>query len=285
MISYNPENGTVDFRHYLISVKPYGVSKRVRKVLEGVTPSSLSSSKKRSASSGILDLGNERDVADFLLRKRGEPDPGGGYESAASDVSSAAGDDGDAVSLASDYVGRNNRKGQKKAVKLDEIGPRMELRLIKITEGLPGKEGGVIYHDIGSYPTTLWYLLMCTLTSGKPSVEKTRKEVSALKAAAIERERLKKKRREEQELNVEKKKALAAQKKEKGKHADESEEDEDAASDDDVVDEEEAAGDDDWDDEEEISEGEEDEEHSESEAEPEPEPQRPTKKSKIRGQR
>jgi ribosome biogenesis protein SSF1/2 len=75
-------------------------------------------------------------------------------------VSSAAGDDGDAVSLAGDYVGRNNRRGQKKAVKLDEIGPRMELRLIKITEGLPGKEGGVIYHDIGSYLTMLLRVLM-----------------------------------------------------------------------------------------------------------------------------
>ena len=144
LISYNPEKGTIDFRHYLISVKPYGVSRRVRKVLEGVTSSS------KKSSSGFLDLGSERDVADFLLRRRGEPDPGGGYESTVSDVSSAAGDEGDAVSLASDYVGRNNRKGQKKAVKLDEIGPRMELRLIKITEGLPGKEGGVIYHDIGS---------------------------------------------------------------------------------------------------------------------------------------
>lgn len=96
-------------------------------------------------------MGNERDVADFLLRKRGEHDPGGGYESAVSDVSSVAGDEGDAVDLASDYVGRNNKKGQKKAIKLEEIGPRIELRLIKITEGLPGKEGGVIYHDIGSY--------------------------------------------------------------------------------------------------------------------------------------
>ena len=100
-----------------------------------------------------MDLGNERDVADFLLRKKGELDPGGGYESAASDVSSVAGDEGDAVSLASDYVGRNNKKGQKKAIKLEEIGPRMELRLIKIAEGLPGKEGGVIYHDIGLFPT------------------------------------------------------------------------------------------------------------------------------------
>lgn len=147
MISYNAEKGTIDFRHYLISVKPYGVSKRVQKVLEGVASSS-----KKTSSSGFLDLGDEKDVADFLLRKRGEHYPGGGYESAVSDASSAAGDEGDAVSLAGDYVGRNNKRGQKKAIKLDEIGPRMELRLIKIAEGLPGKEGGVIYHDIGLYP-------------------------------------------------------------------------------------------------------------------------------------
>jgi len=271
LISYNPEKGTIDFRHYLISVKPYGVSRGVRKVLQGVTSSS------KKSSPGFLDLGNEKDVADFLLRKKGEPDPGGGYESATSDASSAAEDEGGAVSLASDYVGRNNKKGQKKAVKLDEIGPRMELRLIKITEGLPGKEGGVIYHDIG---LCLLRLFVCTLTPGQSPVKKTKKEISTLKTAAVERERLKKQRREEQERNVEKKEALAAQKKGKDKQADGDEEDEDK---------EEAGADSDWDDEEEISEGEEegDEEDEvlESEAESEPEPQRPTKKARVRGHR
>ncbi|KAF5330372.1 hypothetical protein D9619_005873 [Psilocybe cf. subviscida] len=134
LISYNPDRGTVDFRHYIIKVKPYGVSKRVRRVLEGAT-------------SSVLDLGNEKDVADFLLRKRGEPGPDGGYESAASSTESVAGDDGDAVDLAEDYVGRNNKKGQRRAVRLDEVGPRMELKLIKITEGVPGKEGAVMYHE------------------------------------------------------------------------------------------------------------------------------------------
>lgn len=142
LVSYNADRGTVDFRHYLITVKPYGVSKRVRRILEGASKSSTAKG---------LDLGNEKDVADFLLRKKGEPGPGGddGYESAASSASSVAGDDADAVSLADDYVGRNNKKGQRRAVRLDEIGPRMELRLIKITEGLPGKEGEVIYHQFG----------------------------------------------------------------------------------------------------------------------------------------
>jgi ribosome biogenesis protein SSF1/2 len=110
---------------------------------------------KKTGTSGtsLLNLGNEKDVADFLLRKRGDPGPrseGDGYESAASSASSAAGDDAEtAVSLADDYVGRGNKKGQRRAVRLDEIGPRMELRLVKITEGVPGKEGSVIYHEFG----------------------------------------------------------------------------------------------------------------------------------------
>ena len=138
MISYNSERGTIDFRHYVIKVKPYGISRRVRKVLDAATHSST----------GMLNLGKEKDVADFLLRKRGEPGPDGGYESASS-AESVAGEDGDTVDLAEDYVGRNNKKGQKRAVRLDEIGPRMELRLIKITEGVPGKEGAVMYHEFG----------------------------------------------------------------------------------------------------------------------------------------
>ena len=150
LLAYNPDRGTVDFRHFVITVKPYGVSKRVRKVLEGAGKKNS----KSSARTGLLDLGNEKDVADFLLRKRGEPGPSsdGGYESAASSGASSAGEDDDdaaAVSLADDYVGRNNKKGQRRAVRLDEIGPRLELRLVKITEGVPGKEGNVMYHQFG----------------------------------------------------------------------------------------------------------------------------------------
>ncbi|KAG6379139.1 Brix-domain-containing protein [Boletus reticuloceps] len=181
LIAYNAERGTIDFRHYLITVKPYGVSKRVRRVLEGAKKSTSTST------TSVVDLGNEKDVADFLLRKRGDPGPGseGGYESAASSASSAAGDDVDAVSLADDYVGRNNKKGQKKAVKLDEVGPRMELRLVKITEGVPGKESRVMYHEF---------------------VKKSKVEAAALKTSHAAKEKLRKQRREEQEENVRRKK-------------------------------------------------------------------------------
>ncbi|KAJ7632216.1 Brix domain-containing protein [Roridomyces roridus] len=242
LVAYNADRGTVDFRHYVITVKPYGVSKRVRRVLEGA----------QKASGGILDLGNEKDVADFLLRKRGEAGPDGGYESAASSTESVAGDDGDAVDLAEDYVGRNNKKGQRRAVRLDEVGPRLELRLVKITEGVPGKEGNVIYHEF---------------------VKKTKKQIATLQASHAAKEKLRKERRAEQERNVERKKAAKGQ----GGEEDEEEDGEEEEFEDDEGH---------WDDEEEISEGEEEEEEDAAESsEDEEEQKRPTKKVKIRGKR
>lgn len=89
-------------------------------------------------------MGNVKDVADYLLRTHAQE----GYETATSGASSAGEEEeASSVRLASDYTGRNNRKGEKRAVRLDEIGPRLELRLVKITEGVPGKEGAVLYHE------------------------------------------------------------------------------------------------------------------------------------------
>ena len=126
LVAYNVERGTIDWHHFRITVKPYGISWRVRCVLQG-------SSATGAGVSAILDLGDEKDVMDYVLRAHsGTTD---GYESTTtSDVSPAAGDEADIVSLAEDYVGRNNRKGRKSMVHLDEIGPWMELRLVKITE-------------------------------------------------------------------------------------------------------------------------------------------------------
>ncbi|KAI0361942.1 Brix-domain-containing protein [Trametes cingulata] len=278
LIHYNAERGTVDFRHYLITVKPYGVSKRIRRILEGAAAKSSSHSHSHT---GTLDLGNEKDVADFLLRKKGEPGPSSdGYESAASSASSAAGDDADAVSLADDYVGRNNKKGQKRAVKLDEIGPRMELRLIKVVEGVPGKEGGVLYHEF---------------------VKKSKAEIKAQKAEHAAKEKLRQQRREEQERNVQRKKAELEAKK-KGKKAGEEGDDEEgsegeegtdqdedeemrSAPEDDYSDEEGDDGEGAWDDDEMISEDEGSEgEESGSESEDEV-PRPPPKKLKTKSKR
>ncbi|KAF8275237.1 Brix domain-containing protein [Lactarius quietus] len=215
LVAYNAERGTIDWRHFRITVKPYGVSRRVRRVLQGSSTAGASA----GGGGAMLDLGNEKDVADYVLRARGGT--ADGYESAAtSDVSSAAEDEADVVSLAEDYVGRNNRKGQKRAVRLDEIGPRMELRLVKITEGLPGRESAVIYHEF---------------------VKKTKAEVAAQKASHAAKEKLRKERREEQERNVQRKNATVAGKVNADTTVGTDEEEEDENS---------------WDEDEEISEGE-----------------------------
>lgn len=70
-----------------------------------------------------------------------------GYETGSTSAASDADPEESAVRLAANYPGRNNKKGDKRAVRLSEVGPRMELRLVKITEGPPGKEGSVLYHE------------------------------------------------------------------------------------------------------------------------------------------
>jgi len=187
-----------------------------------------------------LDLSNHKDVADFVLRTHNA-----GYESASSGASSAGEEDSDnAISLPTDYVGRNNKKGERRAVRLDEIGPRMEMKLVKIVEGVPGKQGAVMYHQF---------------------VTKSKTEAAKQRADHAAKEKLRKQRREEQEQNVKRKKLAA---KEAGEGEETGEEDE-AGTDEEVVEEDDDEGA--WDDEEEISEGEESDdggaESSESEAE------------------
>jgi ribosome biogenesis protein SSF1/2 len=149
LVAYDPDKGTLELRHYAITVRAAGVTKRVRRVLEGPSAAAAKVKATSAGTRGVVDLSREKDIADYVLRLSGAGTTDG-YESAASDASSAAGeDDAEAIALASDYVGRNNKKGSKRAVRLDELGPRMELRLVKITEGMPGREGEVIFHEFG----------------------------------------------------------------------------------------------------------------------------------------
>jgi ribosome biogenesis protein SSF1/2 len=71
-------------------------------------------------------------------------------------------------------------KGQRKAVRLDEVGPRTEMRLIKISEGVSGKEGAVTYHGFGMFSPVLCLVkpLMVLFS------QRTKKEVEAQKAEA-----------------------------------------------------------------------------------------------------
>ncbi|KAJ1636975.1 Brix domain-containing protein [Pavlovales sp. CCMP2436] len=88
----------------------------------------------------------------------------------------------EAVTLPQDYKGRGARKSQQCAIKLIELGPRLELELLKIEEGVC--EGNVIYHKY---------------------VTKTPKEVAELKQRAEDKRESKAARKREQEANVQRK--------------------------------------------------------------------------------
>lgn len=119
LLNYNKETKLIDFRHYSIRLQPVGVSRRLRKFVQ---------------KHQVPNLSNLQDVSDFITRT------GYGSESEADDEAAI-------VNLASD-LGRVNKASTKSAVKLQEIGPRMTLQLIKVEEGL--SSGGVIFSEYGN---------------------------------------------------------------------------------------------------------------------------------------
>ncbi|ONH93926.1 hypothetical protein PRUPE_8G261200 [Prunus persica] len=119
LLNYNKDTKLIDFRHYSIRLQPVGVSRRLRRFVQNHQ---------------VPDLRNLQDVSDFVTKA------GYGSESEADDEAAT-------VTLASD-LGRVNRASTKSAVKLQEIGPRMTLQLMKIEEGLCS--GGVIFDEFGN---------------------------------------------------------------------------------------------------------------------------------------
>ena len=83
-------------------------------------------------------------------------------------------DSDNAVSLPMDYVGQNNKQGERRVVRLDEVVPQMELKLVKIVEGVPGKEGSVIYHELGGCVCPVWGMLLMRVLVTKLRMEEAR---------------------------------------------------------------------------------------------------------------
>lgn len=119
LLNYDKETKLIDFRHYSIRLQPVGVSRRIRKFVQNHQ---------------VPDLRSLQDVSDFVTKA------GYGSESEADDEAAT-------VNLSSD-IGRVNRASTKSAVKLQEIGPRMRLQLVKIEEGLC--TGGVLFNEYGN---------------------------------------------------------------------------------------------------------------------------------------
>uniref|UniRef100_A0A7N0TKN7 Brix domain-containing protein n=1 Tax=Kalanchoe fedtschenkoi TaxID=63787 RepID=A0A7N0TKN7_KALFE len=118
LLNYNKETKLIDFRHYSIRLEPVGVTRRLRKFVQNHQ---------------VPDLRNLQDVSDFVTKA--------GYGS------ESEGDEDAATVTLSNDLSRINRASTKSAVKLQELGPRMTLHLIKIEEGLC--TGGVIFSEHG----------------------------------------------------------------------------------------------------------------------------------------
>lgn len=195
LLHYNPATKTIDLRHYVINVRPIGVSKRLRRVVEGSSSSGKSAALRAVAAAAangesggagaaaankkgaMPDLGRVNDISDYVLGRRRMDVEGGngddddaasigvasGFETDASSDAESDGEEGDkaTVDLFQDYVGKGNIAGKRRrteggnqrAVRLREIGPRLEMRLIKIEDGIAG--GDVLYHDYGELTCSL----------------------------------------------------------------------------------------------------------------------------------
>lgn len=111
LFHYDPETNTVEARHYYIHAKAVGLSKTVKKLMEGRLPTKL----------GTLDH-----VDNVLDREGAWSDTDG---------------EGEEVPLARPF---RVHKEQCR-LKLVEIGPRLTLRLVKVENGFAS--GEVLYHD------------------------------------------------------------------------------------------------------------------------------------------
>ncbi|KAI8985223.1 Brix domain-containing protein [Pilobolus umbonatus] len=124
LFNYNEDSETIDVRHYSIGVKPTGVSKSIKRVINTHLP----------------DLSKFDDISDYVLREAvvSESDVEDGPDST--------------VTLPEDY-NRNSRRNEQRAVKLQELGPRMTLQLTKVENGMCG--GEVLYHRYSKYKPVL----------------------------------------------------------------------------------------------------------------------------------
>ncbi|KAJ1996600.1 rRNA-binding ribosome biosynthesis protein, partial [Coemansia thaxteri] len=162
LFNYNDATGMVDFRHFTIVVKPVGVTKGVKRVI---------------MAKNLPSLAGFDDISEYVLREAfaSESDVEDGPENS--------------VTLPQDYVGRGNTKNEQRAVRLLELGPRMELRLMKVEGGLC--EGDILYHN---------YLHK---TKSQMDKEARMRQIKLTRQA---------RRRQEQEQNVERKKKTKSRK-------------------------------------------------------------------------
>nr|CAI5864142.1 unnamed protein product [Callosobruchus analis] len=128
LLNYNPATKLIDFRHYNVRVVPVGISKGVKKVVQGKVP----------------DLSKCNDIAEFFTNYN--PKYLFCLRAGMLSESEAEDDPQHQVTVPQKLKTRGNVEQGKSAIRLIELGPRLTLSLIKIEDGL--LDGEVLYHDL-----------------------------------------------------------------------------------------------------------------------------------------
>ena len=166
LFDYDAEHDRVEFRQYLIRANPLGLSKTVKRIVRAKIP----------------NLANCQDISDYVLGTTAAMNGGMTSDSEVDDEASH-------ITLPDNFRGRGNKKSEKSAIRLHELGPRLTLQLTKVEREIC--EGDILYHAFN---------------------EKTPEAAAEDKARREQALALKKRRREEQELNVQRKKDAKAEK-------------------------------------------------------------------------
>ncbi|KAI8867834.1 Brix-domain-containing protein, partial [Ramicandelaber brevisporus] len=166
LINRDPATGVITIRHYLITVKAVGISRGIKRLI---------------VTQHIPNLGNLNDISDFVRKEAFAS------ESDIEDIDDpVGGNDYRKIELTESYLGRAEQPQtqlEQRAIKLVEIGPRLDMSLVKIEDGL--LEGNVLYHAI---------------------VRKSAEQVAATEKQRKKRAQEVARRRAEQEKNVQRKK-------------------------------------------------------------------------------
>jgi len=117
LINFDSKTQSMEFRHYTIKVVPVGMSKPLKKIVQGKVP----------------NLSRYQDMSEYMT--------GGGNLS-----ESEAEDDPEVsrVTLPQGVTSRGNMPSEQSSVRLVELGPRITMKLVKIEEGM--HDGEVLYH-------------------------------------------------------------------------------------------------------------------------------------------
>lgn len=211
LLSYNAHSDTIEWRHFLVSIRPVGVSRTVRRVIEGTNKGGVANANNSKNDSGVAapsskrqgkslpNLGNVGDISEYVLGRSRAGSVGAASDTDLSEAESEIEDMNDpnnTVELFQRYIGRGNAdaSGEQRAVRLREVGPRIELKLMKIEDGMAG--GETLYHN---------------------RVTKTARETAEQKRAKAEKDKVRQERKAKQEANVQKKKEEKEARRAKGR--------------------------------------------------------------------